>query len=91
MAVYATGDRDLRMRLTDLPGWHATIDGKPLALKRWADIMLEAQIPPGHHIVVLHYEPSSFTVGLVVLAIAIVLIVAAMTVPLIIRRRRRRM
>jgi hypothetical protein len=55
----------LRLRLTDVAGWHATVDGRPLALTRFAGIMLEAVVPPGHHIVVLHYWPTSFTVGLV--------------------------
>ena len=36
----------LRLRLTDVPGWHAWIDGKSLGLERFSGIMLQARIPP---------------------------------------------
>jgi hypothetical protein len=55
----------LRLRLTDVPGWHASIDGKALGLERFSGIMLQARIPPGSHVVELHYWPETFTVGLV--------------------------
>ncbi len=32
----------LRLRLTDVPGWHASIDGRPLPLARFSGIMLQA-------------------------------------------------
>jgi hypothetical protein len=70
----------LQLRLSDVPGWGASIDGKPLRLERFAGIMLEARIPPGSHVVELRYWPGSFTVGLVCagagavgLAVAVVL------------------
>ena len=55
----------LRIHLTDVPGWHATIDGRSLALQRYAGIMLQGRIPPGPHIIVLRYWPSAFTDGLI--------------------------
>lgn len=55
----------LRLRIADVPGWHATVDGKPLALKRYAGIMLQARISAGRHLVEVHYWPTDFTVGLV--------------------------
>ena len=61
----AGGSQLLRLRLTDVAGWHASIDGKPLALERFGGIMLQARIPPGSHVVELHYWPETFTVGLV--------------------------
>jgi hypothetical protein len=67
----------LRLRLTDVAGWHATIDGRPLLLSRFAGIMLEAVVPPGHHVVVLHYWPTSFTVGLVLAGMCTVALAAA--------------
>ncbi len=48
-----------------MPGWHATIDGRPLALKRYAGVLLEARVPPGRHTVVVRYWPETFTEGLV--------------------------
>jgi Bacterial membrane protein YfhO len=75
----------LRLRLTDVPGWNATIDGRPLTLRSWAHgLMLEAPIPAGAHTVELHYWPEAFTVGLV-LAAAVVL---GLTVALVVPRRR---
>jgi len=54
----------LELRLTDVPGWHASLDGKPLGLERFSGIMLQAHIPAGSHVVELRYWPESFTVGL---------------------------
>ena len=55
----------LRLRLTNVPGWHATIDGRPLALQPFSGIMLQARIPPGRHSITVHYWPSTFSLGLV--------------------------
>ena len=59
----------LRLRLVDVPGWHATIDGRPLALGRFAGIMIQAGIPPGHHVIVVKYWPARFTIGLILAGI----------------------
>jgi hypothetical protein len=72
----------LRLRITDTPGWHATIDGHPLAVAPFAGAMIQAVIPPGHHVVELHYWPTLFTVGialalLAALALAAVVLFAA--------------
>jgi hypothetical protein len=61
----------LRLRLTAVPGWHATIDGRPLPLTQWAKVMLEARVPPGHHVIELRYWPDTFSVGLVCAAVAV--------------------
>lgn len=61
-------DEILRMRLTDEPGWHATIDGRPLHLEPFAGVMLQASIPAGHHVIRLYYWPTLFTVGLIIAA-----------------------
>jgi hypothetical protein len=60
----------LRLRLTDVPGWHATIDGHPLPLEQFSGIMLQARIPPGHHVIDLHYWPATFSVGIVLAGIS---------------------
>jgi hypothetical protein len=62
--------RVLRLRLTDVPGWHATIDGHPLALHRFAGVMLQTRVPPGRHTVVLKYWPDTFTDGLILAALS---------------------
>jgi hypothetical protein len=54
----------LRLRLTDVPGWTARIDGHPLALQAFAGIMLQARITPGRHVVELSYWPPRFSMGI---------------------------
>ena len=68
----------LRLRLTSVPGWHASIDGRPLALHDFAGIMLQAQVPPGPHVVRLDYWPQAFTAGIAVALAAVVTLGAAL-------------
>ncbi len=70
LATDASSPEVLRLRLTNVPGWHATIDGHPLRLLAFDSVMLQARIPPGHHTIELHYWPTTFTVGIVVAAVA---------------------
>lgn len=67
----------MHIRLTDVPGWHATIDGRPLQLDSWNYVMMQAEIPPGNHVVVLNYWPSKFTLGLVIAVLSAIVIVVA--------------
>ena len=60
----------LRLRLSDVPGWHATIDGQPLQLESSSGIMLQARISPGRHVIELSYWPTAFTVGLILFALS---------------------
>ena len=68
LETHALGPQVLRLRLTDVPGWHATVDGRPLRLERFSAIMLQARIPAGNHTVELQYWPGSFTLGIVLAA-----------------------
>jgi hypothetical protein len=73
----AAGPQLLRLRVTDVPGWHATIDGHPLPLEEFSGVMIQTRIPPGHHLVQLHYWPVAFTAGLIIsILCAIVLLIA---------------
>jgi hypothetical protein len=82
----ATTPQVLRLRLTDVPGWHATIDGQPLALRRFNSSMLQAIIPAGKHTVELHYWPEAFTAGLLIAAVTVIIL---LSVPVAGRWRRR--
>lgn len=55
----------LVMRVTDVPGWHATFDGRPLALSSYGGLMLQATVPAGRHTVHLWYLPGRLVDGLV--------------------------
>jgi hypothetical protein len=79
--------QELRLRLTDVPGWHATIDGHSLPLEQYAGVMLQAQIPPGRHVVELSYWPTSFTVGIVLAAISGLVLAFFLILGLVQRRR----
>lgn len=66
MVTGSSSESTLRLRLTNVPGWHATIDGKPVNVRRFAQIMMEVRVPAGRHLVELRYWPNTFTVGIVV-------------------------
>ena len=73
----ASSPQVLRLRVANFPGWHATIDGRPLALAPYLTMMFQARIPPGNHVIELHYWPNRFTEGLVVAALTVVVFAAA--------------
>ena len=79
----------LRLHLTDVPGWHATIDGRPLQLQSLSDIMFQARIPPGRHSIELRYWPTAFTAGLVVALVTVLALAVALlaTLPRLGRNR----
>ena len=88
LMVEAAGPAVLRLHLTDVPGWHATIDGRPLSLESFSGAMLQALVPRGRHTVELHYWPSTFTVGIALAVLSIVGLSGAMVLEFRIRRRR---
>ena len=62
----------LRLRLTAVPGWHASIDGKPLSLKPFTAVMVQARIPSGRHVIELHYWPTAFTAGIAMAVVGVI-------------------
>jgi hypothetical protein len=77
----------LRFHLTDVPGWNASIDGRPLALHRYSGIMMQAVIPAGHHLVVLRYWPSTLSLGIVLALICVLALISVGVVGMVRRRR----
>jgi Bacterial membrane protein YfhO len=77
----------LRLRITDVPGWHATIDGHPLQLQQFSGLMLQARIPPGRHSIMVDYWPTTFSIGLVLAACTAL---ALLVVNLLASRRHRK-
>jgi hypothetical protein len=80
LVTHASSFQVLRLRLTDVPGWHASIDGRPLPLRAFDQVMLQADTPPGTHTVELHYWPETFSVGIVLALGSVVALVAAAVV-----------
>ena len=54
----------LVMRVTNLPGWHLAIDGHPVAISSYEQVMLSAPLTPGRHRVVLSYWPDRLNAGI---------------------------
>ena len=73
--VAVTMPSTVYIHVTNFPGWTATIDRRDLPLYNWGGTMLAASVPPGRHVIVVHYEPEAFKIG-VVLAVAAALILA---------------
>ncbi len=60
----------LRLHLTNVPGWRATIDGRPLTLEPYVGSMLQARVPAGSHAIVVRYWPKALTEGIVLALIS---------------------
>jgi hypothetical protein len=88
MVTHAATQEVLRLRLTDVPGWHATIDGRPLALEQFSGVMMQARIPPGRHSIMVRYWPTAFPLGLVLAACGAVGLSVAVFLEWIRRRNR---
>jgi hypothetical protein len=89
IAVHPARPSVLRLRLSDLPGWHASIDGRPLVLQSFEGVMLQAKIPAGAHTIEVHYWPVSFTIGIVLAAISACGLISLGVVGVARRRRAR--
>ena len=87
--VHQTEAGTLHFHVSDVPGWHATIDGKPLALRPSSEFDLRAEIPPGKHEIKLQYWPSLFSAGLILAAIAALGIGFALSLAWLRARRRK--
>jgi hypothetical protein len=83
----AASPQVLRLRLTDAPGWHASIDGRPLALESYAGMMLQARVPAGRHSIDVDYWPTTFTLGIVIAICSLVGLMVALVIDGIRRRR----
>ena len=87
MVTDAPTSRALQIHLTDVPGWRATIDGRPLALLTTSVFSVEARIPPGRHVIKLYYWPVLFTVGLVAALLAALALAGGLVIDIRGRRR----
>jgi hypothetical protein len=70
----ASTARILQIHLSNVPGWSATIDGRPLVLERSSAFLIQANIPPGRHVITLHYWPSTFTGGIAAAIVTVLLL-----------------
>ncbi|HUO48633.1 MAG TPA: YfhO family protein [Acidimicrobiales bacterium] len=87
LTAHASTPSVLRLRLADVPGWRATMDGRPLSLRGFDGIMLQASVPPGTHRIDLRYWPPAFSIG-IALALCSVLGMTGASVWVAVRKRR---
>lgn len=73
--VQLSRPRRLAAHITAVPGWSATVDGRPLALRDSGGLVFTAHLPAGRDRVAFRYWPRLFTVGLVLAALAFCAIV----------------
>lgn len=90
VVVTAPAPARLTLSVTAVPGWHASIDGRPLALQVSGGIWLTARVPAGRHTVTLSYWPAAFTAGLALAGAAAVALAGGGIVVARRRRHRRR-
>ncbi|HUI02857.1 MAG TPA: hypothetical protein VLZ77_04910, partial [Acidimicrobiales bacterium] len=88
MALDEAAPAVVQLHLLSVPGWHATLDGRPLPLRRTGGALLEATVPAGRHVLELGYWPVSFTWGLAIAGAGVLGLAAAGGRS--VRRRRRR-
>jgi hypothetical protein len=86
--VVASAPSTLVMRVTDVPGLHATVNGQPLVLARYDGVMLSTTVPAGTDTVRLWYMPGRLVIATWVALASIVLMVAWLASPLVVRRLR---
>lgn len=72
----ATGRSRLVVRVTAVPGWHATIDGRPVALDRTDHVMWSLAVPPGRHRIRVWYLPGRIFGGLAMAGAGVLLLAA---------------
>ena len=77
----------LRLRLANVPGWHATVDGRDVPLIAYNGIMQELVVPAGRHQIAVSYWPRTIDIGLVMAATGAL---GLLGLALAERRRRRR-
>ncbi len=78
LVVMAASSRrsELLARITDVPGWHASVNGHTVPVERAAGTMLAIPLPAGKDTVDLTYWPTAFTAGIIAAILAIIVIVA---------------
>jgi hypothetical protein len=90
LTVDASAPSKLVMRVTDVPGWHASIDGRALPLYRYEDIMLEAPVPAGRYVVHFWYMPRRLVIATWLALVTLALLLSWVFWPQVRRRSRSR-
>jgi hypothetical protein len=58
------------------PGWHATVDGRPVPIERWHQAFQAIEVPPGSHRVSFEFRSGSLRLGAVISIVALAGLIA---------------
>jgi hypothetical protein len=91
VTIEANAGRASELVLSDTyyPGWHVTVNGTPARIDRVDYMFRGVPVPAGHDRIVFTYDPSSFRIGWMVSLGATLIVIFAVLVGVIQRRRRR--
>jgi hypothetical protein len=80
VVIDATASRPSLVVLTDsfYPGWKATVDGKPAPIERVDYVLRGVSVGPGHHMIVMRYQPASWRLGWIVSLVALLALLGAL-------------
>lgn len=92
VVIDATATHPSLLVLTDTvyPGWTATVDGKTAPIQRVDYLLRGVSIGPGHHTIVMRYQPASWRIGWIVSLVSLLALLAALATAWIGSRRPRR-
>ena len=74
--VAAKQGSTLLLAVSDVPGWHASVDGRAVGLRRYDEVMMKLSLAPGSHVVRLSYWPRRYSEGLALAAAAALVLLA---------------
>ncbi len=80
--IHAYKPGELIAKISALPGWHATVNGKPVRVVTTGNIFLTVVIPKGASTVTLDYLPAAFSDGIIAAAVGILIIAILLVVDL---------
>jgi len=91
VTITARADQPSELVLSDTyyPGWHVTVNGRSEPIERVDYLLRGVAVPAGDDHIVFTYAPTSFLEGWILSLSATVLLVAAVAVTLLRRRRPR--
>ncbi|MFW5950997.1 MAG: YfhO family protein [Gemmatimonadota bacterium] len=87
--IQTTANRAALLVLADnhYEGWEATVDGDRVPVHRVQHTMRGVPVPAGTHEVVFRFRPADLYTGLIISAVAALLVVGAAVGPAVLRRR----
>ncbi len=89
MTVEAPGPRQLVVNEAHHPNWRCTVNGRPVPIRQTDWLFMSVRVPAGESEVLLWFEPDEFKRGLVVWAMAMLVVVGTLAYAILDGRRRR--